>query len=115
MIEKGFVKTIVQKIVFLEKRITHIALNSSDIEGAIVSNILIKKIEEKDELINLLKKIKSFVEKLKEDNKKLFILYYVYGEPESVILSNFGFSSRTCYRKIKKLKNLMEGKGIVYA
>lgn len=113
MIERGFVKTIMQKIVFLEKRITHIALNSSDIEGAIVSNYLIEKIEEKVKLINLLKKIKAFVEKLKEDNKKLFILYYVHGEPESVILSNFGFSSRTYWRRIKKLKNLMEG--VVYA
>ena len=108
VVERRCVSVLVDSIVSLEKSITKVAIESALNDTYEVAELLLEKIKQKDELIGQLKTIKKFMSKLPEQDKKIFILYFVKGAEVSKYDCKISYRQR--YRIIARLKKELEEK-----
>ena len=108
VVERRFVKVLVDSIVSLEHSITEVAIHSAFNDTKEVADLLLDKIKQKNEMVEQLKKIKNFMQKLPALELKIFDLYFVKGAEVSNYDCNISIRQR--FRIIARLKKELEEK-----
>lgn len=108
IVERRFVKVLIDSIVALEHSITEVAIHSAFNDAKEVADLLLDKIRQKNEMVEQLKKIKNFMQKLPAQELKIFNLYFVKGSEVSNYDCNVSLRQR--FRIIAKLKKELEQK-----